>query len=223
MSHDCKQPVCQLRLDLLDFRLGPPSAGDCNDDQVRVQLLIIIYSLNIFCQFRNFFLIFSSSSSSSAPTTRCRCCAATTLASTCTWTCAGGARPTSTSSPCQSSPNLSGSTTRPTAPGGRSLIQQLSVIDVKNIWPRTIVQWMNEIDPNRGWRMLVTQLPCDCSVSSLAVPKAPTGEQHVPRVLCLCHVARVRMPPVPHRHQGRGQELQLRGHGAYQPQPMRAQ
>ena len=36
MSHDCKQPVCQLRLDLLDFRLGPPSAGDCNDDQVRV-------------------------------------------------------------------------------------------------------------------------------------------------------------------------------------------
>ena len=185
--------------------------------------MIIIYSLNIFCQFRNFFLIFSSSSSSSAPTTRCRCCAATTPASTCTWTCAGGARPTSTSSPCQSSPNLSGSTTRPTAPGGRSLIQQLSVIDVKNIWPRTIVQWMNEIDPNRGWRMLVTQLPCDCSVSSLAVPKAPTGEQHVPRVLSLCHVARVRMPPVPHRHQGRGQELQLRGHGAYQPQPMRAQ
>ena len=37
VSHDCKQPVCQLRLDLLDFRLGPPSAGDCNDDQFIVR------------------------------------------------------------------------------------------------------------------------------------------------------------------------------------------
>ena len=126
-----------------------------------------------------------SSSSLFAPTTRCRCCAATTPASTCTWTCAAAARPTSTSSPCRSSPNLSGSTTRPTAPGG---LQQLSVIEVKNIWTRTIVQWMNEIDPNRGWRMLVTQLPCDCSVSSLAVPKAPTGEQ---RATCPQSVSRV--------------------------------
>ena len=41
---------------------------------------------------------------------------------------------------------------------------------------RTIIHWLNEIDPNRGWKMLVTQLPCDCSVSSLAVPKAPTGK-----------------------------------------------
>ena len=47
---------------------------------------------------------------------------------------------------------------------------------------------MNEIDPNRGWRMLVTQLPCDCSVSSLAVPKAPTGEQ---RATCPQSVSRV--------------------------------
>ena len=46
---------------------------------------------------------------------------------------------------------------------------------------------MNEIDPNRGWRMLVTQLPCDCSVSSLAVPKAPTGEQ---RATCPQSVSR---------------------------------
>ena len=40
---------------------------------------------------------------------------------------------------------------------------------------RTIVTWLNEVDPDRRWRMMITQLPCDCSVSSLAVPRAPTG------------------------------------------------
>lgn len=37
VSHDCTKPVCQLRLDLLDFKLGPPTAGDCNDDQFIVR------------------------------------------------------------------------------------------------------------------------------------------------------------------------------------------
>ena len=37
VSHDCKNPVCQLRIDLLHFRLGPPRAGDCLDDQFIVR------------------------------------------------------------------------------------------------------------------------------------------------------------------------------------------
>ena len=40
---------------------------------------------------------------------------------------------------------------------------------------RTIVEWLHEVSPDRGWKMLVTQLPCDCSHTSLSEPTAPTG------------------------------------------------
>ena len=33
VDHDCEKPVCQLRLDLLDFELAQPDLGDCNRDQ----------------------------------------------------------------------------------------------------------------------------------------------------------------------------------------------
>ena len=33
VNHDCENPVCQLRLDLLDFELAQPDLGDCNRDQ----------------------------------------------------------------------------------------------------------------------------------------------------------------------------------------------
>ena len=33
IDHDCENPVCQLRLDLLDFELAQPDLGDCNRDQ----------------------------------------------------------------------------------------------------------------------------------------------------------------------------------------------
>ena len=33
MSHDCETPICQLRLDLIDFELMSPVAGNCDSDQ----------------------------------------------------------------------------------------------------------------------------------------------------------------------------------------------
>lgn len=33
VDHDCENPVCQLRLDLIDFELSQPDLGDCNRDQ----------------------------------------------------------------------------------------------------------------------------------------------------------------------------------------------
>ena len=33
IEHDCASPVCQLRLDLLEFELSQPDSGDCNRDQ----------------------------------------------------------------------------------------------------------------------------------------------------------------------------------------------
>ena len=37
VDHDCEKPVCQLRLDLLDFELAQPDLGDCNRDQFIVR------------------------------------------------------------------------------------------------------------------------------------------------------------------------------------------
>lgn len=33
VSHDCEKPICQLRLDLQDFELAPPTGGNCQHDQ----------------------------------------------------------------------------------------------------------------------------------------------------------------------------------------------
>ena len=40
---------------------------------------------------------------------------------------------------------------------------------------RTIVEWLHEVSPERGWKILVTQIPCDCQDSSLPDSLAPTG------------------------------------------------
>ena len=37
VDHDCEKPICQLRLDLLDFELSQPDLGDCNRDQFIVR------------------------------------------------------------------------------------------------------------------------------------------------------------------------------------------
>jgi len=37
VDHDCENPVCQLRLDLIDFELAQPDLGDCNRDQFIVR------------------------------------------------------------------------------------------------------------------------------------------------------------------------------------------
>lgn len=37
VDHDCENPVCQLRLDLIDFDLSQPDLGDCNRDQFIVR------------------------------------------------------------------------------------------------------------------------------------------------------------------------------------------
>ena len=33
IDHECDFPVCQLRLDFLDFEIAPPTSGNCNRDQ----------------------------------------------------------------------------------------------------------------------------------------------------------------------------------------------
>ena len=60
--------------------------------------------------------------------------------------------------------------------------------------------------------MLITQLPCDCSVSSLAVPKAPTGTLTT-SVTFRPHIAVdiYRMFAILDWDQGRGEKFQLRG------------
>ena len=33
IDHECDFPVCQLRMDLLEFEIAHPDSGDCNRDQ----------------------------------------------------------------------------------------------------------------------------------------------------------------------------------------------
>merc|ERR1712172_282129 len=127
VSHDCTKPVCQLRLDLLDFELGPPTAGDCNDDQFIVRANDPLPTLcgdntgqHMYVDVRG-----------------------------------------------RSETNLN-ILSMPIFPKPVGVHNETDS-------SRTIIHWLNEVDPDRKWKMLVTQLPCDCSVSSLSVPKAPTG------------------------------------------------
>ena len=61
--------------------------------------------------------------------------------------------------------------------------------------------------------MLITQLPCDCSVSSLAVPKAPTGNfTIVTPVILLLVIIFHRLFAISDWNQGRGKKFQLWGH-----------
>ena len=127
MSHDCKNPVCQLRIDLVDFRLGPPLSGDCDDDQFIVRANDPVPTLcgdnsgqHIYVDVRG-----------------------------------------------RSETNLN-LLTMPIFP------KPVGVHNETNS-SRTIIEWLNEVDPQRGWKMMITQLPCDCSVSGLTVPRAPTG------------------------------------------------
>ena len=127
VSHDCKNPVCQLRIDLVDFRLGPPLSGDCDDDQFIVRANDPVPTLcgdnsgqHLYVDVRG-----------------------------------------------RSETNLN-LLTMPIFP------KPVGVHNETNS-SRTIIQWLNEVDPQRGWKMMITQLPCDCSVSGLTVPRAPTG------------------------------------------------
>ena len=128
VSHDCKNPVCQLRIDLLDFRLGPPLSGDCDDDQFIVRANDPVPTLcgdnsgqHIYVDVRG-----------------------------------------------RSETNLN-LLTMPIFP------KPVGVHNETNS-SRTIIEWLNEVDPQRGWKMMITQLPCDCSESwRLTVPRAPTG------------------------------------------------
>jgi len=127
ISHDCENPICQLRIDLLDFRLGPPVSGDCNFDQFIVRAN---EPLPVLC----------GNNSGQHLYVDVRGRSETNL-------------------------NLLTMPIFPKPVGVHNETDQ----------SRTIIQWLHEIDPNRGWKIMVTQIPCDCADTSLPDTSAPTG------------------------------------------------
>jgi hypothetical protein len=119
ISHDCENPICQLRLDFLDLRLGPPTGGDCNGDQFIVRAN---EPLPVLCGNNSGQHIYVDVRGRS-----------------------------------ETNLNL---LTMPVFP------KPVGVHNESD-GSRTIVSWLHEVDPHRGWKILVTQLPCDCSDSSL--------------------------------------------------------
>ena len=127
VSHNCESPICQLRLDFLDLRLGPPTMGDCNGDQFIVRAN---EPLPVLCG--------NNSGQHIYVDVRGR-----------------------------SETNLN-ILTMPIFPKPVGVHNETDS-------SRTIVEWLHEIDPNRGWKILVTQIPCDCADSQLPDTMAPTG------------------------------------------------
>jgi len=127
VSHDCDKPICQLRLDLMDFRLAPPTAGDCNSDQFIIRAN---EPLPVLCG--------NNSKQHMYVDVR-------------------GRKET----------NLN-ILSMPVLPKPVGVHNETDA-------DRVIIEWLHEVDPNRAWNILVTQIPCMCEDSSLPEPPAPTG------------------------------------------------
>ena len=127
ISHNCESPICQLRLDFIDLRLGPPTMGDCNGDQFIVRAN---EPLPVLCGNNSGQHIYVDVRGRS-----------------------------------ETNLNL---LTMPIFP------KPVGVHNETNS-ERTIIEWLHEIDPDRGWKILVTQIPCDCADSSLPDTLAPSG------------------------------------------------
>jgi len=127
ISHDCESPICQLRLDLLDFILGPPQSGDCNLDQFIVRAN---EPLPVLC----------GNNSGQHLYVDVRGRSETNL-------------------------NLLTMPLFPKPVGVHNETDQ----------SRVIIEWLHEVDFERRWKVMVTQIPCDCADSSLPDTEAPTG------------------------------------------------
>merc|ERR1712115_181032 len=127
ISHDCESPICQLRLDFIDLRLGPPTKGDCNGDQFIVRAN---EPLPVLCGNNSGQHIYVDVRGRS-----------------------------------ETNLNL---LTMPIFPKPVGVHNETDS-------SRTIVEWLHEVSPERGWKILVTQIPCDCQNSSLPDILAPTG------------------------------------------------
>jgi len=127
VSHDCETPICQLRLDMMDFRLGPPFSGDCNNDQF---IMRANEPLPVLCG--------NNSGQHLYVDVR-------------------GRKET----------NLN-VLSMPILPKPVGVHNQTDN-------DRLIIEWLHEIDPDRAWNILVTQIPCVCADSPLPDPPAPTG------------------------------------------------
>ncbi|XP_023334329.1 uncharacterized protein LOC111705865 [Eurytemora carolleeae] len=127
ISHDCKTPICQLRLDMLDFRLGPPTAGDCNNDQFIVRAN---EPLPVLCGNNSRQHLYVD---------------------------VRGRKETNL--------NILSMPILPKPVGVKNESDE----------SRVIIEWLHEVDPDRAWNILVTQIPCSCEDSPLPDPPAPTG------------------------------------------------
>jgi hypothetical protein len=127
VSHNCESPICQLRLDFIDLRLGPPTMGDCNGDQFIVRAN---EPLPVLCGNNSGQHIYVDVRGRS-----------------------------------ETNLNL---LTMPIFPKPVGVHNESDSA-------RTIVEWLHEVSPERGWKILVTQIPCNCQDSSLPDSPAPTG------------------------------------------------
>jgi len=127
ISHDCETPICQLRLDMLDFRLGPPNQGDCNEDQFIIRAN---EPLPVLCGNNSKQHLYID---------------------------VRGRKETNL--------NILSMPVMPKPVGVHNQTDS----------DRIIIEWLYEVDPDRAWNILVTQIPCSCSDTALNVEPAPTG------------------------------------------------